>query len=233
MKSTMVRFALAVSAALAAILTTSPGHAGPVTRDDLLKAQSNAGEWVMYGRDYRNWRYSPLTEITPDNAGKLSPVWAMSTGGQFGGLEATPLFHDGVLYFTADYGRVFAVDAKSGNIIWHYDPEYEDGFNAMLCCGPIHRGLALKGDLVYSARLDAKLEAFNAADGKVAWEAKIDEWKNGVTTNSAPLVVGDHVIIGVSGGEYGVRGYLKSFNAKTGALEWQTYTRPTKLTATI
>ena len=76
------------------------------------------------------------------------------------------------------------------------------------------------------ARLDAKLVALNRADGKVVWEAKIDEWKNGVTTNSAPLVVKDHVIIGVSGGEYGVRGYLKSFNAKTGALEWQTYTIP-------
>ena len=226
MKSTMVRFAFAFSAAMAAILSATPGNAGPVSSDDLVKAQDNAGEWLMYGRDYRNWRYSPLAEITPDNAAKLTPAWAMSTGGQFGGLEATPLFHDGVLYFTADYGRVFAVDAKSGNIVWHYEPEYEEGFNAMLCCGPIHRGLALKGDLVYSMRLDAKLEAFNAADGKIVWEATIDEWKNGVTTNSAPLVVGDHVIVGVSGGEFGVRGYLKSFNAKTGALEWQTYTIP-------
>src|SRR5215510_16606381 len=116
MKSTMVRFACVVGTALAAVLAMTPAQAGPVTTDDLVKAQDNAGEWLMYGRDYRNWRYSPLTEITPDNAGKLSPVWAMSTGGQFGGLEATPLFHDGVLYFTADYGRVFAVDAKSGNI---------------------------------------------------------------------------------------------------------------------
>jgi len=226
MRSNVIRIAFAAGAAFAALLAASPGQADPVTSDDLVKAQDNAGEWLMYGRDYRNWRYSPLAEITPDNAAKLTPAWAMSTGGQFGGLEATPLYHAGVLYFTADYGRVFAVDAKSGNIVWRYEPEYEDGFNAMLCCGPIHRGLALKGDMVYSMRLDAKLEAFNAADGKVAWEAKIDEWKNGVTTNSAPLVVGDHVIIGVSGGEYGVRGYLKSFNAKTGALEWQTYTIP-------
>jgi hypothetical protein len=133
---------------------------------------------------------------------------------------------DGVLYFSADYARVFAVDAKSGNIVWRYEPEYEQGFDAMLCCGPIHRGLALKDDMVFVARLDAKLVALNRADGKVVWEAKIDEWKNGVTTNSAPLVVKDHVIVGVSGGEYGVRGYIKSFNAKTGALEWQTFTVP-------
>ena len=144
----------------------------------------------------------------------------MSTGGQFGGLEATPLFRDGVLYFTADYARTFAVDAKSGNILWRYEPEYGDGFNAMLCCGPIHRGVALAGDLVIVARLDARLVALNRADGKVVWEAPIDDWKRGVTTNSAPLVVKDHVIIGVSGGEYGVRGYLKSFDAKTGKLEW-------------
>ena len=226
MKTTMVRFAFAVGTALAAILSASPGSAGPVTTDDLVKAQDNAGEWLMYGRDYRNWRYSPLAEITPDNAAKLTPAWAMSTGGQFGGLEGTPLFHDGVLYFSADYARVFAVDAKSGNIIWRYEPQYEDGFTAMLCCGPIHRGLAMKGDVIYVNRLDAQLVALNAADGKIIWQQAIGDWKAAVTTNSAPLVVKDHVIVGVSGGEYGVRGYLKSFNAKSGALEWQTYTIP-------
>ena len=87
----------------------------------------------------------------------------------------------------------------------------------MLCCGPIHRGVALAGDLVIVARLDARLVALNRADGKIVWDVPIDDWKHGVTTNSAPLVVKDHVIIGVSGGEYGVRGYLKSYNAKTGA----------------
>ena len=222
-----MRVATVVAASILAMsFTLQPSFAKPVTSDDLVKAQENAGEWLTYGRNYRNWRYSPLSEITPDNAAKLAPVWAMSTGGQFGGLEATPLFRDGVLYFTADYARTFAVDAKSGSIIWRYEPEYEQGFNAVLCCGPISRGLALKDDLVIVARLDSKLVALNRADGKVAWEAKIDDWKNGVTTNSAPLIVKDHVIIGVSGGEYGVRGYLKSFNAKTGALEWQTFTIP-------
>ena len=210
----------------AMVAAAGAASADPVTSDDLLKAQDNGKEWLTYGRDYRNWRYSPLTEITPETASKLTPVWAMSTGGQLGGLEATPLFRDGVLYFTADYARTFAVDAKSGNILWHYDPEYGDGFNAMLCCGPIHRGVALAGDLVIVARLDARLVALNRADGKIVWDVPIDDWKHGVTTNSAPLVVKDHVIIGVSGGEYGVRGYLKSYNAKTGQLDWQTYTVP-------
>ena len=149
----------------AAMLTVA--QADPVTTDDLLKAQDNAGEWLMYGRDYRNWSYSPLAEITPDNAAKLTPVWALSTGGEFAGLEATPLFHDGVLYFSADYARVFAVDARSGRVLWNYEPEYDEALSTMLCCGPIHRGVALKDDLVYVARLDAKLVAINAAYGNV------------------------------------------------------------------
>ena len=87
---------------LAMVAAAGSASAGPVTTDDLLKAQDNGKEWLTYGRDYRNWRYSPLEEITPETAPKLTPVWAMSTGGQLGGLEATPLFRDGVLYFSAD-----------------------------------------------------------------------------------------------------------------------------------
>ncbi len=219
------RFFLA-TAVVASLSASCSGRAAPVSADDLLKAQADAGEWLMYGRDYRNWRYSPLDEITTANVASLHPVWALSTGGKFGGLEATPLFRDGTLYFTADYARVFAVDARTGTILWHYEPEYGQGFETVLCCGPVSRGLALKDDLVYVARLDAVLVALNRADGKVVWQQKIDEWKRGVTTNSAPLIVGHHVIIGVSGGEYGVRGYLKSFDAKTGALQWTTYTVP-------
>jgi alcohol dehydrogenase (cytochrome c) len=226
MKYAWYRVIYAASMFGLAVCAAPHSKAGPVTAEDLLQAQGRAAEWLMYGRDYRNWRYSPLAGITPENIGKLKPIWAMSTGGQLGGLEATPLFRDGVLYLSADYARVFAVDAKSGNIIWRYEPEYEQGFNAVLCCGPIHRGLALKDDLVIVARLDAKLVALNRADGKIVWETKIDEWKNGVTTNSAPLVVKEHVYIGVSGGEYGVRGYLSSYNAKDGKLEWRTYTIP-------
>ncbi len=226
MRAISKRLSLVAMAAAAIAFISPHGRAAPVTADDLLNAQNNAGEWLMYGRDYRNWRYSPLDQITPENAAQLKPVWAMSTGGKFGGLEATPLFHDGVLYFSADYARVFAVDARTGTILWHYEPEYGTGFDAMLCCGPISRGVAIKGDLVYVARLDAVLVALNRTNGKIVWQQKIDDWKRGVTTNSAPLIVGNHLIIGVSGGEYGVRGYLKSYDTETGALQWTTYTVP-------
>jgi glucose dehydrogenase len=125
-----MRFRFFMSALLAvvagAVLSAPPVSAAPVTSEDLVKAGENAGEWLMYGRDYRNWRYSPLAEITPENANKLTPVWAMSTGGKFGGLESTPLYRDATLYFSADYARVFAVDARSGIIKWRYEPEYEE-----------------------------------------------------------------------------------------------------------
>ena len=225
MTTALMRGGLAAASMTAAMLTVA--QAGPVTTDDLVKAQDNAGEWLMYGRDYRNWRYSPLAEITPDNAAQLAPVWAMSTGGQFGGLEghaAVPrrraLLHRPTMRACSRStpGPAISSGATSRNM--------SEGFNAMLCCGPIHRGLALKDDLVYRRPPRCQAGGPQPADGKVVWEQTIDDWKNGVTTNSAPLVVKDHVIIGVSGGEYGVRGYLKSFNAKTGALEWQTYTIP-------
>ena len=224
----MTKFAIRAAAAAAAVglLWAAPAGAGPVTADDLLNAQGNAAEWLTYGRDYRNQRFSPLDRITPENVGGLRPVWTLSTGGKLGGLEATPLVRDGVLYFSADYGRVFAVDARTGVAKWTYEPEYEDGVEAMLCCGPIHRGVALRDELVYLTRLDAKLVALNRADGTVAWEQKIDEWTEGKTANHAPLVVGDRVFVGISGGEFGVRGYVKAYDAKTGAPLWTSYTVP-------
>src|SRR5262245_17616142 len=120
MKSS-TRIALAIALCAASAAPPLPTLAGPVTSDDLLKAQDNAAEWLMYGRDYRNQRFSPLAQITPDNVGKLRPVWAFSTGGTLGGLEATPLFRDGVLYFTGDYARTFAVDARTGTVKWGYE----------------------------------------------------------------------------------------------------------------
>ena len=212
--------------AATALLMPSVASAGTVTDKDLRQANDNKGEWLLYGRDYRAQRFSPLAGITPANVGKMQPVWTFSTGGKFGGLEATPLFRDGTLYFSADSARVFAVDARTGLMKWKYEPTYADGLDAMLCCGPINRGLAMAGDRVFVATLDARLVALDRADGKVAWEVPIDDWKQGLTETGAPLVVGDSVVIGISGGEYGVRGYLKSYSIDTGKLNWTTYTVP-------
>jgi alcohol dehydrogenase (cytochrome c) len=226
MASSMTGRALGVALSVTAGLLGSTAMAAPVTTEDLLHAQDNAGEWLMYGRDYRNQRFSPLAQITPDNVKQLRPAWAFSTGGQFAGLEATPLYRDGVLYISADYSRVFAIDARTGSRLWSFEPEYPDGLDAKLCCGPVNRGVSLMGDLVYVNTLDAKLYALSRKDGSVVWQQTIDDWKNAVTATGAPLVVKDEVIVGIAGGEYGVRGYIKAYDAKTGKLRWQTYTIP-------
>ena len=226
MNELLTRAAHGVTAVAATLLLFSPVQAGQVTTEDLLNPGKSPGEWLMYGRDYANQRFSPLGQITLENVGNLRPVWAFSTGGKLAGLEATPLMRDGVLYISADYSRVFAVDARSGTALWSYEPKYEEGLDAMLCCGPVNRGLAMKDDLVFVNTLDARLVALNRADGSVAWERVIDDWKRAYTATGAPLVVKDHVIVGIAGAEYGVRGYIKSYNAKSGELEWTAYTIP-------
>ena len=157
---------------------------------------------------------------------QLKPVFAYSTGGKFAGLEATPLFHDGTLYFTGDYARVFALDARTGTVSWYWEPKYEEGIEAILCCGPVNRGLAIHGDNVFVGTLDARLVALNTKDGSVAWEQKIEDWKNAYASTGAPLVVGDLVITGIAGAEYGVRGFVQAFKAATGEPVWKTFMIP-------
>lgn len=201
-------------------------HAGTVADKDLLSADSNSNEWLMYGRTYDSQRFSPLAQITPANVSRLRPEWAFSTGGQLGGLEATPLIHDGVLYISADYARVFAVDARTGTTKWSYESKYDDALEAKLCCGPVNRGLAIFGDLVYVATLDAKLVALDKDTGAVVWEKVFGDWRASYVSTGAPLVVKGKVIVGHAGAEYGVRGYIKAFDAVTGEELWQTFAIP-------
>jgi alcohol dehydrogenase (cytochrome c) len=119
-----------------------------------------------------------------------------------------------------------AFDARNGQRLWHWTPEYAPELGTVLCCGPVNRGVAILGDLVYVLTLDARLVALNKSDGTVAWEKAIDDWKRGVSATGAPLVVKNKVIVGIAGGEYGVRGYIRAYDAGTGAVAWTTYTVP-------
>ena len=123
---------------------------------DLAAADQNRGEWLLYGRTYDNQRFSPLTQITPAMSPQLRPVWAASMG-SIDGVEATPLVKDGVIYVSGAYSHVMAFDARNGQRLWHWAPEYAPELGTILCCGPVNRGVAILGDLVYVLTLDARL----------------------------------------------------------------------------
>lgn len=219
------RWIACMGAALSAWMLAPAVQAAGLSDADLVKADANRGDWMIYGRTYDNQRYSPLKQITPRNVGQLRPVWAMSLG-TLDGLEATPLVHGGVMYVTSAYANVFAIDARNGRVLWKFMPEQPEGLGTVLCCGPVNRGVAIYGDLVYVLTLDAKLVALRKDSGAVAWTRVLGDWQAGITATGAPYVVKGMVIAGIAGGEYGVRGYIKAFDAASGAPRWTTYTIP-------
>jgi alcohol dehydrogenase (cytochrome c) len=195
----------------------------PITVDHLAQGTSDPSKWLHYGGNYANWRYSPLTDINRDNVGKLKPAWIFQTGipGQF---ETSPVVADGMMFITAAYNNVFALDAVSGEMRWHY--EHGMPSDIAICCGPTNRGVAILGDLLYMATLDARLIALDRATGEVVWNSEIAKYTDGYSATAAPLVVENKVIVGVAGGEYGVRGFLDAYDAATGKRLWRRYTVP-------
>ena len=196
---------------------------GPVTAEHLLTAPSNPEQWLLYGGDYANHRHSPVDDITAENAGKLQVAWAFPTGTseQF---EVSPTVYDGIMYVTTSFNRLFALDAASGDIHWRYDHQQPDDLR--LCCGKVNRGAAIAGDLVLMATLDAKFIAFHRLTGEIAWQVALADYAQGFSATSMPLIVKDMAIIGVAGGEFGVRGYFDAYDVATGELRWRHYTVP-------
>ena len=200
--------------------------AQPVTTSDLENAAGDNASWLTYGRDYSGQRFVRLSQITPANVARLHPAWVFATGGDNRGLQATPLIHKGVLYLSADQSRVFALDARTGQKKWSYDPKIGKDVERVYCCGSNNRGVALWGDLVFVGTMDARMIALNKDTGAVVWETKVIDWQDGYSITGAPLVVKDMVLTGVAGGEYGIRGFVKAFDVKTGALRWTAYAIP-------
>ena len=208
------------------LFTVGTGGAQTVTTADLERAEENTRDWLMYGRDYNAQRYVELDQINPGNIHRLHPAWVFATGGENRGLQATPLIHDGVLYVSADGSRVFAIDARTGARLWSYDPKLPAESERVYCCGSINRGVALFGELVYVGTMDARLVALDKRTGAVKWETQVIDWRQGYSITGAPLVVKDMVLTGVAGGEFGIRGFVKAFDALTGELRWTAYTIP-------
>ena len=197
--------------------------AGPVTPDMLRQTGAKTDEWLLYGGDYRNTRHSPVKSLNPETVGKLQMAWAFPTG-TLGQFAVSPVLYDGVLYVTSPYNRLFALDPKTGTPLWRYD--HKQPADLRLCCGPANRGVAISGDNVYMGTLDAKLIAFDRRTGEIVWQTEVVSYKDGFSITSAPLAVGDLLYMGVAGGEFGVRGFLDAYDAKTGKRVWRLNTVP-------
>lgn len=198
-------------------------QAAGVTDQDILNDAATTEDVVSYGLGPQGQRYSPLNMINTENVAKLMPAWAFSFGGEKQrGQEAQPLVHDGKMFVTASYSRIFAIDAKTGEELWQYDHRLPDGI--LPCCDVVNRGAALYDDLVIFGTLDAQLVALNRDTGEVVWKEKIDDFKAGYSFTSAPLIVKGKVVTGVSGGEFGIIGRVEARDAKTGKMIWM---RPT------
>ena len=192
----------------------------PVTAERL-KHPADA-DWLMIRRTYDGWGYSPLVQITPGNVARLQPVWVLATGVN-NGHEASPIVNDGVMVVATPGSQVIAVDVRTGTILWRYKRPLPDD---VILLHPTSRGVALYGDKVFFATGDAILVALDAKTGKEAWTTKVAENKNGYYMSLAPLVASGKVLVGASGGELGVRGFIAAFDPETGKELWRTYTVP-------
>lgn len=199
--------------------------AGPVDQAMLEAGLEDPTRWLLYGGNYANYRHSPITELTPEAVPDLRVAWTFPTGtdGQF---EASPVIYDGIMYVSSSHNRLFALDAVTGEVYWRYD--HRQPGDLRVCCGPVNRGVAIAGDAVLMATLDARLLAFNRLSGEILWDVEIIDYRDGYAATSAPLVVGDLAVIGVAGGEYGIRGFFDAYEVQTGRLVWRHYTVPTE-----
>jgi len=191
----------------------------------LLKADETPGDWLSYGRNYQEDRFSALSQITKSNIGQLGLAWSLNIGTKRG-VEATPLVVDGIMYLTGPWSLVFAIDARTGELLWKYDPKVSKKTGKIACCDVVNRGVALYKGMVYVGALDGRLIALDAATGNPAWEVLTVDTTYAYTITGAPRVVDGKVIIGNGGAEYGVRGYVTAYDAINGEQQWRFYTVP-------
>jgi alcohol dehydrogenase (cytochrome c) len=204
-----------------------PTGRAPVSDTRLLAAKSAPENWLTHGRDYSNQRYSPLTQINRKTVGRLGPVWRHSSTLLFQRVEkneSTPLVDDGLLIYTEGKNVVIALDARTGREFWRYNHPIGA---AALCCGLVNRGVALYGDKVFLATIDARLVALDRATGKVVWNKAIAPPSAGYSFSMAPLAAGGKIVVGASGGEFGIRGFVDAYDPDSGKRVWRFWTIPT------
>ncbi len=191
----------------------------------LLKAASEPQNWLTYNGTVDEKRFSALDQVNDKNVSKLRLEWSFDTQSNRG-LQATPLVVDGIMYTTAPWSVVFALDARTGKQLWTWDPKVPKEHGQKACCDVVNRGVALYKGKVYVGTLDARLAALDAATGKVLWQEQTADPKMPYTITGAPRIANGKVLIGNGGGEFGTRGYLSAYDAETGKLVWRSYTVP-------
>lgn len=214
---------IALAAAVVAASLAAHAATPPVTDAMIDNDAKSPGDVLSWGMGPQGQRYSTLAKINTKNVSQLVPAWSFSFGGEKQrGQEAQPVIHNGKMFVTASYSRIYAIDLKTGQKLWKYEQRLPEGI--MPCCDVVNRGAALYDNLVIFGTLDAQLIALDQDTGKVVWKEKIDDYAAGYSYTAAPLIVKGMVLTGVSGGEFGVVGRVEARDAKTGRLIW---TRPT------
>jgi alcohol dehydrogenase (cytochrome c) len=213
----LTAIALAVGA-----MTAVAAHAA--VTDKMIEDSAKTGNEILsWGLGTQGQRFSVLKQVNTANVARLVPAWAFSFGGEKQrGQESQPVIHNGKMFVTASYSRIFALDAASGKKLWKYEHRLPEGI--MPCCDVVNRGAALYDNLVIFATLDAQLVALNQDTGEVVWKEKIDDYAAGYSATAAPIIANGLILTGVSGGEFGVVGRVEARDAKTGKMVWS---RPT------
>ena len=196
-----------------------------VSQARLDAAGKDGANFLHSNGNYAQTRYYPAAQINTTNVAKLRPAFIFQTE-VVESMETAPIVADGVMYLTTSYNHVYAVDAATGKEYWHY--KHKQGPVTTFCCGPNNRGVAIMNDRVYMGTLDAKLLALDAKTGKVVWSADVGDPEAGYSETMAPVAVNGKILIGTNGGEYGIRGFVKAFDANDGKLLWTFYTIPDK-----
>jgi alcohol dehydrogenase (cytochrome c) len=202
-----------------------PGTLPQITAAMLDAAGGDAKNWIHPNGSYAQTRYYPGNQINASNVGKLRPAFVFQTA-VLESMETAPIVVNGVMFLTTSFNHVYAINATTGEEYWHY--KHKMGPITTFCCGPNNRGVAIEGDRLFMGTLDAKLVALDAKSGKLLWETQIADPEKGYSETMAPAVVEGKVLIGTNGGEYGIRGFLKAFDAKDGKLLWTFYSIPDK-----
>jgi alcohol dehydrogenase (cytochrome c)/quinohemoprotein ethanol dehydrogenase len=226
MRNQIIAVLGAASLATMAGLVACAGRGVDTARLRAAGSPANAGQWMSYGRDYSEQRYSPLKQINADNASQLGLAWYGDLAERGGSYETTPIAVDGRIFVTTPWSKVYAFDAKTGKQLWKYDPKVPGVFAVKLCCGIVNRGAAVwKGKVIWGT-LDGRLVAVDARSGKKAWERQVTDPALTLSITGAPRIADGRIFIGEAGSEFHQRGYLAAYSAENGKELWRWWAVP-------